>query len=78
MTATYYCSRKAEDLRIGNLFVDWAIRKGKGEEVVYGLPTRITNIKVTDHVTDELRVDLQDGRKFRFMPQMEVVVMEFA
>ena len=34
MTATYYCSRKAGDLRIGNMFVDWAFPT----DGVYGRP----------------------------------------
>ena len=74
MTATYYCRRAAEDLRIGNMFVDWAFPT----DGVYGRPSRITSIKTVNLVTDELRVDLDDGRKFRFLPEMEVVVMEVA
>ena len=74
MTAAYYVKRKAEDLRIGHSFVDWAFPT----DGIYGRPARITSIRTVDLVTDELRVDLDDGRKFRFLPEMEVVVMEVA
>ena len=74
MTAAYYVKRKAEDLRIGHSFVDWAFPT----DGIYGRPARITSIRTVDLVTDELRVDLEDGRKFRMMPGFQVIVMEFA
>jgi len=65
MTKTYYVKERAENLKLGDLFVDWAVAP------VYGEGHRILNIK---NKGEYLKVYLDDTRQFNLHPKHAVVI----
>lgn len=69
MTRIYQVFRKAEDLRLGDLFVDWAEGREKQEA------SRILNIKKKKA---KLEVVLANGQSLPLHPEHRVIVEEIA
>jgi hypothetical protein len=74
MTQFYYRKKKAGDLLLGDLFVDWAIRTGENS-CVYGPPCRVLNIIER---AGRVYVDLDNLSRQAFYPEQLVVVKERA
>ena len=72
MTQIYYVERKADDLRTGNLFVDWAVHRECG---TYPAPQRITNIRAKD---GRISVTLADLTKVELHDEHICIVQEVA
>ena len=72
MTDVYYIEVLAEDLKLGSMFVAWAL---KTNPPVYGDPSRVLNIK---DVGGLLKVYLADCRVFRLHPEHKVIIQELA
>ena len=72
MTRQYYVLRKADDLKLGNMYCHWAQEKdGK-----YYAPRRILAIQKTrDH---KIKISLDDCSHFSFNPEHQVVIAEMA
>ena len=71
MTKIYYVQRKADDLRIGNMFCYWAY----GQEQK---PSRILNIRTPRSLKGMLKINLDDGTSLTLHPEHLVVVEEQA
>jgi hypothetical protein len=71
MTEIYHVQRKADDLRLGNMFVDWAVMP-RGP---YPKPRRIINLK--EH-KGNIRVYLDDMSTYVLRPEHIVIVQEIA
>jgi len=69
MTRIYHIQKKAADLKLGDLFVDWAFPKE--DPPIYSEANRILNIKEKN---DHLIIVLDDGRKFNMHPGHLAVV----
>jgi len=79
MSKFYYISKKADDLRMGDLFVDWAIQLQEFPNLERPAH-RITSIKNRyDKRYDEfLEIKLDDGRKFNMHPGHKAIVRVLA
>jgi hypothetical protein len=75
MSRFYYYKKKAEDLRLGDLFVDWVLQEKEDGKWVYGQPRRILNIR---QAGDNIWVWLDDMTRMRFRPGFLVIVKEMA
>ena len=73
MTRTFYVQRKAEDLKLGDLYVAWAKRNTKDWD--YEEPTRILNLKESKGM---IWFHTAVGDNFLLHPEQQVVVMEVA
>ena len=71
MTRIMLVERKVSDLKLGNMFVSWAIR---GDEH-YPQPVRVLNLKKSG---DKIKVYLADMSVHIFLPEHVVIVQEFA
>jgi hypothetical protein len=67
MTRFYYVQKKAENLKLGDMYVDWAFPKSG----VYGDPARILDIKEKG---GRIEVKLDNLRKKVFLPGFLVIV----
>ena len=71
MTKFLYRKKKAADLMLGDLYVDWAI--GKDEDWVYGPHSRVLNITEKG---GRVYVALDNCSRTVFYPEQLVVVKE--
>ena len=71
MTKSYYVQRKADDLRIGNMFCHWAISQQQE-------PSRILDIRTPRSLKGMLKINLNDGTSLTLHPEHVVVVQELA
>ena len=74
MTRIYRRTKKAEDLLLGDLFVDWCLNKGT-ENVVYGPSFRILNITEKN---GRVYADMDNLARYAFYPEQLVIVEEVA
>ena len=73
MTRTMYVQRKAEDLRLGNMYVHWAVLG----EAKYHEPARIIGI-VKLKGSKKIKISLDDLTQRSFNPEHLVIVQEVA
>lgn len=71
MTRGYYVEKKAEDLKIGDMFCHWA----QMDDGLYPEAARILFIQTIDK---KLHIELADERKLELQPEMIVIVQELA
>ena len=71
MTKQHYIMRKADDLRLGNMYVHWA-----RQEENYQAPARILGIQMTKE--KKIKITLDNGFSRSFHPEHEVVIAEVA
>lgn len=72
MTQLVYAARKAEDLKLGNMFAWWAVMP----DGLYPEASRILDIKAESR--QRFTVVLADGRTHLLRPEMIVIVQEIA
>ena len=72
MTKTYYISKKAEDLMLGNMFVSWF---AMWDEANYPKPKRILDIKEKN---GRITLHLDDASTALLCPEHIVLVQEIA
>lgn len=66
-----YVQKKAEDLKLGDMFAYWAVMKDN----LYPKPSRILDIK--NGKKEKLEVILADGQSYKLKPEMIVVIQEY-
>ena len=72
MTRKYHIRTQAEDLKIGDLFLHWAVM----EDDIYPEASRIIDIKKSGK--KRINVILADGRNHSLKPEMVVVIQSVA
>ena len=73
MTKSYYVKRAADDLKLGDMFVNWAALQ-YAENVQYPQSRRVLNIKKPIIDNAKIVVTLEDGAEFHLFRNHLVLI----